>query len=225
MKVLLVAATHFEMEGILMALEEIQEVNPGIQPEFLVTGPGIFNTAAVLSRHLAGQRYDLMVNIGIAGSYKAEFGLGDLVLVNRDYFADFGAEDGPGFLSAFDIGLVQPDQFPYTRGWLVNEPGPVLPASAGLPTGKGITVQTAHGNTASIRKITERLHPDLESMEGAAFLHIGLSEKIPCLQIRAVSNKVERRNRKNWNIPLALGNLSDYIIRFLKEVRTNSCQN
>ncbi len=222
MKVLLVAATHFEVEGILMALPEISEVNPSLHTEFLITGPGIFNTAAVLSRHLVIQRYDLMVNIGIAGSFKPTFGIGDLAIVSRDCFGDFGAEDGPGFLSAFEIGLIQPDQFPYTRGWIVNEPGPVLPENAGLPHGKGITVQTAHGNTAAIRKIAERLDPDIESMEGAAFLHIGLTEGIPCLQIRAISNNVERRNRKNWNIPLALGNLSDYIVRLLKEIPAGS---
>lgn len=218
MKILLVAATHFELEGILMELDGIQESNPKVELEFLVTGAGIFYTASELASHLTGKTYDLVMNIGIAGSFGKDPAIGDVVVVSRDYFADFGAEDGPSFLSAFEIGLVQPDQPPYTKGWLVNEPGPALPVAGTFRQCSGVTVNTAHGNTASIKKLVERLNPEVESMEGAAFLHICLSKNIPCVQIRAISNRVERRNRKNWNIPLALGNLSDYVVGILKHI-------
>jgi len=46
-------------------------------------------------------------------------------------------------------------------------------------------------------------------MEGATFFYICIREKIPFLALRAVSNKVEPRNRDNWNITLALNNLSE----------------
>jgi len=39
-------------------------------------------------------------------------------------------------------------------------------------------------------------------------------ENIPFLALRAISNKVERRNKNNWKIALALNNLSEK----LKEV-------
>jgi len=45
-------------------------------------------------------------------------------------------------------------------------------------------------------------------MEGATFFYICAIEKIPFLAIRAISNKVEPRNKKGWNIPLALNNLA-----------------
>ena len=46
-------------------------------------------------------------------------------------------------------------------------------------------------------------------MEGAAFFYICSGEKIPFLALRSISNRVEPRNKNNWNIPLALDNLSE----------------
>jgi futalosine hydrolase len=39
---------------------------------------------------------------------------------------------------------------------------------------------------------------------------------VPCIQIRAVSNYVERRNRDNWQIGLAIKNLNIFALEFLK---------
>jgi futalosine hydrolase len=56
--------------------------------------------------------------------------------------------------------------------------------------------------------ISEKYHPDIETMEGAAFFYICSRENIPFLAVRAVSNRVEPRNKEKWNIPLAISNLS-----------------
>jgi len=42
-----------------------------------------------------------------------------------------------------------------------------------------------HGNDDSIAAIVERLNPQLESMEGAAFFYACRELKVPCIQIRA----------------------------------------
>ena len=65
-----------------------------------------------------------------------------------------------------------------------------------------------HGNENSINNIVERLHPDIESMEGAAVFKVCEEMKIPCIQIRSISNKVEKRNKENWNLDLAISNLN-----------------
>jgi futalosine hydrolase len=48
-------------------------------------------------------------------------------------------------------------------------------------------------------------------MEGATFFYICCREKIPFLALRAISNKVEPRNKSNWDIMLALNNLSEIL--------------
>ena len=68
-------------------------------------------------------------------------------------------------------------------------------------------MNTVHGNMASIEKVIKKYKPEIESMEGAAFFYVCEKENIPSIQLRAISNYVERRNKDNWNIPLALQNL------------------
>jgi futalosine hydrolase len=52
-------------------------------------------------------------------------------------------------------------------------------------------------------------------MEGATFFYICCRENIPFLALRAISNKVELRNKNNWNIALALNNLSEKLVDVL----------
>ena len=84
---------------------------------------------------------------------------------------------------------------------------------------RGITVNTVHGNRQSIGAITERLRPQVESMEGAAFFYACNDARLPSLQLRAISNTVEERNTANWNIPVAVENLNKHLVGLLESIR------
>ena len=45
-------------------------------------------------------------------------------------------------------------------------------------------------------------------MEGAAVMMVSKRFKIPCVQIRTISNRVEQRNKTKWDISLAVSNLN-----------------
>ena len=83
---------------------------------------------------------------------------------------------------------------------------------------KGITVNTVHGNEKSITEIVNRLNPDVESMEGAAVFKVCNEFEVPCMQIRAISNIVEKRNKANWNMPLAVLNLNNQVEKIIMEL-------
>ena len=83
---------------------------------------------------------------------------------------------------------------------------------------KGITVNTIHGNDTSISKVIELYNPTIETMEGAAFFAACENNINNFLQIRAISNYVEKRDKANWQMPLAIQNLNDFLITFLKNV-------
>jgi len=83
---------------------------------------------------------------------------------------------------------------------------------------KAITVNTVHGNKNSITKIVNRLNPDIESMEGAAIFAVCKEFNIPCVQITSISNKMEKRNKENWNIPLAIQNLNTIVAKIITEL-------
>ena len=168
-------------------------------------------TAYELGRTLSG-KYDLAVNIGVAGSFRKKIALGSVVSVISDCFADLGAEDGSKFLTLEEIGLS------HGRGKKEEGRWKDKKALLGLKKVKGITVNTVHGNSASIKKVMKKFNPDIETMEGAAFLYACNQMGIPCLQIRAISNYVERRNKKNWQLNLAIRNLHISLDRLLSRI-------
>ena len=153
-----------------------------------------------------------MVNLGIAGSFDRGIRIGELVEVTQDTLAELGAEDNDAFLTIGDLGFGEATFYPSTKlADLYN-----LFNNFNLKTAAAITVNTVHGNEASIEKTAARLSPQLESMEGAAFFYACNQVGVPCIQIRAVSNYVEKRNRDNWNIGLAIKNLNTFAVEFLK---------
>jgi futalosine hydrolase len=119
-----------------------------------------------------------------------------------------GAEDGDRFLTLQELELTGESEF-------VNPDPPSNPEIDQLPTVTGITVNTVHGSEGSIAAIVERCSPQVESMEGAAFMAACLMHEVPFAQIRAVSNLVERRNRDAWKMEEAIVNLNATALRFL----------
>src|SRR5205814_2365395 len=76
-----------------------------------------------------------------------------------------------------------------------NARPPANVALGWLPKVTGITVNTVHGRTSTIAAVVARCRPQVESMEGAAFMYACRLAAVPYAQVRAVSNVVERRNR------------------------------
>jgi futalosine hydrolase len=69
-------------------------------------------------------------------------------------------------------------------------------------------VNTVHGDDRSIAEAVRRFDPQVESMEGAAFMYACTIGGVPFAQVRAVSNIVERRNRAAWRLQDALAALN-----------------
>jgi futalosine hydrolase len=220
MRILVVVATQQEVAPLISefgcSISELTEANNcqliTANCQLLVTGVGMAATAFALGRHLAINNYDLVLNLGIAGSFDRNIALGEVVEITEDTFAELGAEDGDEFLSIESLGFGAATYQATTKlDNLYN-----LFNTFNLKTATAITVNTVHGNDSSIKKVVERFNPQLESMEGAAFFYVCNAMNVPCLQIRAVSNYVERRNRCHWNIGLAIKNLNTFAIEFLK---------
>jgi futalosine hydrolase len=76
-----------------------------------------------------------------------------------------------------------------------------------VPAVRGITVNTVHGNEQSIAHAVRRFDPQVESMEGAAFMYASQTSGVAFAQVRAVSNMVERRDRRAWKMPEAVAAL------------------
>ena len=117
-------------------------------------------------------------------------------LSHNNYDLVIGYEEAEGFAEFTEFEL---------KNTFTNQ------AKTQLSKANSITVNTVHGNEESIAAITERLQPDIESMEGAGVFQLCEEFNVPCMQIRAISNSVEHRDKNNWNIPLAIHNLNTVV--------------
>jgi len=222
LKILVVAATTAEA-GILNRISGIRKrgdvfIYGTCEISMLVAGVGSVATSWAMSKWISANPHpDLALNIGISGSYRKDIGIGEVVVPQNDCFADAGIENGDEFLTLGEAGLADPDKFPFCGG-KINASGRFFDIGASfLRQVRAITVNTATGTEETRERLLKKYNPDIETMEGATFFYICCREKIPFLAIRSVSNFVEPRNRKNWNIKLALDNLTEKLAElFLK---------
>jgi futalosine hydrolase len=161
-------------------------------------------TAAWTSRLLAEHQYHLALNFGLCGTFVSALAPGTVVHVVTDRLSELGAEDDAAFLTIHELQLLGENEFPFAGGVLMNPAPPDIPALTRLRRANGITVNTVHGHVRSIRKVVDRWHPDVESMEGAAFMYACAIAGVPFAQVRAVSNMVEKRNRAAWRVTEAI---------------------
>jgi futalosine hydrolase len=223
-RVLVVAATQAEISSLVSGLGRASVVGPGVTSyqgfdhtiDVLISGVGMVATSTWCSRVLSTNRFDVALNLGVCGSFKPEIFPGSVVHVVSDRLAELGAEDGDKFLTIQEMKLLGDDEFPFTSGRLVNASPPVLGPLASMRPVNGITVSTVHGNDDSIARMMRRFSPDVESMEGAAFMYACLVHGVPFAQVRAVSNMVERRNRAAWKLEEAIANLASVARQILE---------
>ena len=202
MRVLVVAATAQEIPRLSSGPRGRHRV------EVLVTGVGMVATAAATARATARSAYDVAFNFGLCGTFDRSLPLGTVVHVTNDRLSELGAEDGDAFIPLRTLGLVEEDD-------IENAAPPDNSALRQLPAVRGITVNTVHGNARTIAAIADRIHPQVESMEGAAFAYACRLSGVPYAQVRAVSNVVERRNRDAWQIELAVRQLNETALKIL----------
>ena len=200
--ILLCSATEFEIKPTLdwLASHDIADI------QTFITGVGAPSTMYMVMKAIMQDKPQLIIQAGIAGSFKKDINKGSVVIVESEQWCDLGIEDNEQFLDLFDMGFAKPNELPYSNSLIscqFHQTG-----IEHLQKVKAVTANTAHGNEQTINKIISKYNPDIESMEGAAIAHICAMENIPFIQIRSISNFVEARNRNNWDIPLAIKNLN-----------------
>src|SRR5277367_3630391 len=149
MRILVVAATRFEIAPLLAQLDstpaglgEVEHYTRGGHAiDVVLSGVGMVATAVHCSRAMSRAAYDAALNFGVCGSFDPSLTPGTVVHVVSDRIAELGAEDGDRFLTFGDLQLPGDDAFTNTHP-LKNV------ALAALPTAAGITVNTVHGNDA-----------------------------------------------------------------------------
>ena len=201
MKILVVAATQLEIEPF---------INLKNNTEVLICGVGIPSTVYHLTKKLLQEKYDLVIQAGIAGTFSKKLKKGEVVVVEQDAFGDIGVEEKGEFKTLFQLDFDDKNKFPFKNGWLVNTSEMIN--TTHLKKVNGVTVNKISDRKKQAKQLKEIFNADVESMEGAAFHFVCLQQNIPFLQLKSISNKVGERDKSKWNMIEAIVNLNRELI-------------
>ncbi|MDR1552318.1 MAG: futalosine hydrolase [Prevotellaceae bacterium] len=214
MKILITAATSLELQKIREKAKSMHNCNI----DFCITGTGCAFTAYMLTKKLQNAKFDLVLNIGIAGSFAKDIAIGATVIVENEIFGNLGITYPNKFSTLFDENFINANEYPFTNGKLFCKYVNCFNIT-NLRSVCGLTVDAASGEQNQIDERKKMFNADIETMEGAAFFYVCLSEKIPFLEIRTISNCIEPRNKNKWKVSLAIENLTAETFNLLNNLQ------
>jgi futalosine hydrolase len=159
------------------------------------TGVGPVNAAFALTRCLARSSPRAIIACGVGGAYPGSgLALGDVVAAESETYGDLGATSPDGFLDMQALGFPVIDQTPPLFNRL---PLDLFPATRRVPF---VTCSACTGTDEQAQALVARTGGAVESMEGAALVHVARLSQIPVGEIRGISNIAGRRDRAAWRI-------------------------
>jgi futalosine hydrolase len=236
--IIIIAAVSLEIELLERALEHSERVKTGgyeyvegtignLRIVVCAGGIGKINAAAVTAVLIDRYQPQLVVNTGCAGAYIGSgLSIGNLVVASEEILADEGVvvTDGWKDLRYMNLSSVEQggqsfyNMLPLSRH--ASEKAMQLAEYYGvfLMRGRFATVSTCSGTRLHGAELLYRWKALVESMEGAAVAQVCLRCGVDCLEIRGISNQVEERDLKKWEIPRAVEAAQRFVLKYLEEV-------
>jgi futalosine hydrolase len=225
----LLTAVPFEARLFLKEIKNERNISPSFtsgrignsRVVHVASGMGVANAAhaaTVLCERFSPAR---IVVFGIGGAYPGSgLGMGDLVLAEKEVYADTGLlmSDGLHGVDAIGIELLRKgrkkffNEFPLDPALMKR----ALRKLEGTRSGVFATVNASTGVLKKAREIKRRFGAVCENMEGAAVVHVCARYGVPVLEMRGISNIVP--NRKVWDKEGAARNCQEALLRVLPEL-------
>lgn len=228
MRLLIVCDLHRIVHSLTSKLSFVQEISPNhksyaygtIQVDVLETETAGIFMAHHLTNALRTVSYDMALNIGLAESYDHFLEQGFVVNVIQEQFADIGYETDDGFSTLGEHELMNDNVFPFHEGKMLSLGNFELTEIESLIPVKSISINTVRMSPKWLQVLKDKYNPEIQSFTGASFFYVCMMEKVPFLQIRAISGFAEIRRVDSWNIPNAVDNLIESTLEILKELQT-----
>ena len=178
------------------------------------TGVGPVNAAFALTRALTGQRADAVIICGVGGAYPSS-GLepGDVACALSETYGDLGAESPDGFLDMQALGFPVVAGAPPASPLFNTLPLQIFPVERRVPF---VTCATCTGTDGKAAEIQARTGGAVESMEGAALVHVATLMGVPVGEVRGISNAVGRRDRAGWRLQDAAAAARQSVIAWIE---------
>jgi len=213
MNILLIAATAKEIEPFF---EYYRNTKRAQNIDILITGIGLTAATYHLLKQINLKKPEFVIQAGVAGCFDENMDLGEVVVIKKEAIADQSVIELNKLKTLFDLELIPHDQFPFTKGWLVNNHD--ILEKTKLKKVKAISVNEITTSDERVTFYKDVFRPVTESMEGAALHYTCLMEKIPFIQLRGISNYITERNKKNWSMKESIVNLNKELIQLVEEL-------
>lgn len=204
---------------------------------------GVGKTNASHAATLLNSRFnpDIIINFGVGGAYHGS-GLEpeDIAVAEREIYGDEGVLTRKGFRGiksmgfalstlhqtvqdaahnqvAYDTVVEVYNEIP-VRGELVEKALSILQSgSFNVRQGAFVTLSTVTGTDERAAELQRRYRPVCENMEGASVAHVCALYGTPFLELRAISNMVEKRDRRKWRLNEAAVQCQEAVIRIVND--------
>jgi len=213
MRVIITAATNLELDGCAKKASQVFKKSK-LKISFHATGIGMLASGVKLTQLAATHKPELIIQMGIAGSYSKKEPLGKVMVVASESIADLGVRENGRFKDLFETGLQKENEVPFKKRKLINQ-GVKKVNLLKTNTAAAVTINEITTSAKRIKEIIAAHNPVLESMEGAALHYVGSLTQTPFIQIRAISNYVGERNKAKWKIKESIEQLEAYVITYL----------
>jgi futalosine hydrolase len=178
----------------------------------LETGVGPVNAAFALTRLLSKIQAGVVIACGVGGAYEgSQLEPGDVVSAESETYGDLGADSPNGFLDMRALG------FPVIAGEepLYNRlPLDLFPTTRRVPF---VTCATCTGTDAAAQVLAARTGGAVESMEGAAIVHVARLMGVRVGEVRGISNPVGNRDRSRWRLREAADGARAAVVAWVEE--------
>jgi futalosine hydrolase len=213
MRVIITAATNLELDGCAKKASQVFKKSK-LKISFHATGIGMLASGVKLTQLATTHKPNLIIQMGIAGSYSKKEPLGKVMIIASESVADLGVRENDTFKDLFETGLQKENEAPFKKRKLTN---PTIRSLNVLKSDlvAGVTINEITTSAKRIKEIIAAHTPVLESMEGAALHYVGGLTKTPFIQIRAISNYVGERNKAKWKLKESIEQLEAYVITYL----------
>ena len=192
-----------------------------------VGGVGKVNAAHAATLMISNFDPRAFIVFGVGGAYHSSGAtVGDIALASEEIAGDEGVLTPDGFKDTEYIGiaLVRSDQaqrynrFPVSAGHLRNAQQALSRTKTHAPihTGTFITVSMCTGTSRRAKELEERINGICENMEGAAVAQVAELHGLPWLEVRGISNIVEARDLKKWDIQTAAESVQTAVQQILE---------
>jgi futalosine hydrolase len=215
MRVIISAATVAEWMPSFLNINALYTgESQRLKLQYHQSGIGMLAASFALTKLAIEDKPDLIIQVGIAGTFDTELALGTVVVIEEETIGDLGVEEDGKWKDLFDLELEKSSYHPFEKRKLPNQwlnKYNLL----GLKQVSGITVNEITTHPERIQKLIKKYNPCIESMEGAALHYVARESSIPFIQIRAVSNYIGERDKSNWQMKLAIDNLNQTLLQYI----------